>query len=165
MMLAKRIYIKILLPRILFVCIAVSMTCGVAGAAEFVKPAIRDKCPVCGMFVAKYPKWVAEIVFKDGSHAVFDGCKDLFKYYFNVKKYDRDKKKDDIAGIFVTEYYTTKIMTAGDVYFVVGSDVLGPMGHEFIPVKGKEDAETFMLDHKGKKMFRFDEITPEEIPK
>ncbi len=27
-----------------------------------IKPSPKDKCPVCGMFVAKYPKWVAEIV-------------------------------------------------------------------------------------------------------
>ena len=25
-----------------------------------------DRCPVCGMFVYKYPKWVARIVMKNG---------------------------------------------------------------------------------------------------
>ena len=24
-----------------------------------------DRCPVCGMFVYKYPKWVAQIIFKE----------------------------------------------------------------------------------------------------
>ncbi len=155
---------KLLYP-LLFLCIFSAPFAPPAGAADFVKPARKDKCPVCGMFVAKYPKWVAEIVFKDGSYAVFDGCKDMFKYYFNIKKYERDKKKEEIASIFVTEYYSTSIMKAGDVFFVLGSDVLGPMGHEFIPVKGKENAETFALDHKGTKILSFDDITPEIIPR
>ena len=47
-------------------------------AGEFIEPARKDKCPVCGMFVHKYPKWVAEIIFKDGTHAVFDGPKDTY---------------------------------------------------------------------------------------
>jgi nitrous oxide reductase accessory protein NosL len=130
-----------------------------------VKPKPKDKCPVCGMFVAPYPQWTAEIIFKDGTYAVFDGPKDMFKYYFNVSKYNKEKTDKEISGIYVTEYYTTKIMSAKDVYFVQGSDVMGPMGKEFIPVKGEEEAGTFMRDHRGKKLFKFDEITLADIPR
>ena len=28
-----------------------------------IKPSEKDKCPVCGMFAAKYPDFLAEIVF------------------------------------------------------------------------------------------------------
>ncbi len=104
-------------------------------------------------------------VFNDGTYAVFDGAKDMFKYYFNVSKYNKKKTKENIAEIYVTEYYTTKVMKARDVYFVIGSDVLGPMGHELIPVKGEAQANSFMWDHRGKKMLRFDEITPNNIPR
>ena len=52
------------------------------------KPSKQDKCPVCGMFVSKYPDWIAEVVYKDGKTVFFDGPKDMFKYYFNLKKYD-----------------------------------------------------------------------------
>ena len=31
------------------------------------------KCPVCGMFVAKYPDWTATSSFKDGSVSYYDG--------------------------------------------------------------------------------------------
>ena len=134
-------------------------------AKEFIPPTPKDKCPVCGMFVAKYKKWVAEILFKDGSYEVFDGCKDMFKYYFNMEKYTKKKSRDDIAEIYVTEYYTLKIEKASDVLFVVGSDVLGPMGHEFIPVKGEDAAKIFMVGHGGDKMFRFNEISATDIPK
>ena len=35
-------------------------------AAELPKPGTKDLCPVCGMLTAKYPNWVATIVYKDG---------------------------------------------------------------------------------------------------
>ncbi len=136
-----------------------------AETAGPVKVQRNDKCPVCGMFVAKYPKWVAEIVFKDGSYAVFDGCKDMFKYLFDMGRYNREKTREDIARIYVTEYYSTRILPAREVLYVLGSDVLGPMGHEFIPVQGEENARIFLSDHKGKRVLRFDEITPEDIPR
>ena len=64
-----------------------------------------DKCPVCGMFVAKYPDFVDQIIFKDGTHAFFDGVKDMMKYYFDLPKYNPKKTKADIAAILVTDYY------------------------------------------------------------
>ena len=143
--------------------IAVWMS-GVSYAGEFIEPAKKDKCPVCGMLVYKYPKWVTEIIFKDGTYAAFDGPKDMFKYYFNISKYNKHKTKEDIDEIYVTEYYTTKPVKAKDVFFVTGSDVYGPMGVELIPVKGKAEAHTFMKDHKGKKMLRFSEIAPADLP-
>ena len=150
---------------VLAVLINAVLLLGVASANEFIAPAPKDKCPVCGMFVYKYKKWVAEIVFKDGSYAVFDGCKDMFKYYFNMAKYTKKKTRDDIAEIYVTDYYTLKVHKAADVVFITGSDVLGPMGHEFIPVEGEEAAKIFMIGHRGKKVFRFDEIGATDIPK
>jgi hypothetical protein len=48
------------------------------------------------MFVAKYPDWLAQMVFKDGSSAHFDGAKDMFKYLFNLKKYNPSKTTEDI---------------------------------------------------------------------
>ncbi len=147
--------------------LGITLSCGFVVAAEFIPPDKKDKCPVCGMFVYKYKKWVAEIVFKDGSHRLFDGCKDMLKYYFKMNKYERTLEKKDITDIYVTEYYSTKIMKANTdkLYFVLGSDVLGPMGHEFIPVYGETEAKIFKLDHNGKNIYRFDEITPKMIPR
>jgi nitrous oxide reductase accessory protein NosL len=89
----------------------------------------------------------------------------MFKYYFNMEKYTKQKSRDDIAEIYVTEYYTLKIHKASEVFFVVGSDVLGPMGHELIPVKGEDEVKIFRLGHGGDKVFRFDEIRAADIPK
>ncbi len=135
-----------------------------ASANEFIAPTPKDKCPVCGMFVHKYRKWVAEIAFKDDSYVVFDGCKDMFKYYLNLAKYTKGRSRDDIAAIYVTEYYTLKVHKASEVLFIAGSDVMGPMGHELIPVKGEDAAKIFMIGHLGDKAIRLDEIGTDDIP-
>jgi copper chaperone NosL len=120
-----------------------------------------DKCPVCGMFVARYPDFLAQIIFTDGSHALFDGAKDMFKYYFNIKKYNAAKDRADISSIYVTDYYSMQPIDGRAAWYVVGSDVFGPMGRELMPFVKETDAQAFMKDHAGKKLIRFDAVTPE----
>jgi copper chaperone NosL len=136
---------------------------GAAAASGPVKPSNRDKCPVCGMFVAKYPDFLARIVFRDGSCAFFDGAKDMFKYYRNMKKYAPSKTMEDIVSIYVTDYYTLEPIDALKAHYVVGSDVTGPMGRELIPFEKEDDAAEFMKDHGGKRRLGFDEVSPELI--
>lgn len=109
------------------------------------------KCPICGMFVAKYPKWVAFMKDSKGHDLYFDGVKDMMKYYFN-------NPEEKFETILVSDFYTLKPLNAKQAYFVIGSNVYGPMGEELIPFKTKEDAEVFMQEHYGKKIIRFDEI-------
>ena len=146
----------------IIITFSVLLFLAVAATAEEkgpIKPSAEEKCPVCGMFVAKYPDWVGEIIFNDGSVAFFDGAKDLFKYYFNLKKYNPKKNAADIGAIYVTEYYNMKLINAHDALYVIGSDVYGPMGRELIPFETIEDAEVFMKDHKGKRILKFKEIS------
>ena len=129
------------------------------------KPSKKEKCPVCGMFVYKYPDWVGIIAFKDGQRFYFDGAKDLFKFYFDLNKYTPGKKHGDIASIHVTEYYDMTLINAHDAFFVEGSDVYGPMGLELIPLATLQDAKTFAKDHHGKQILKFKNITPAIIQK
>ena len=149
--------------RVLVVTVLFLFTLPTAGETAPVTVSKTDKCPVCGMFVAKYPDFVAQIIFTDGSYAVFDGTKDMFKYYFDLKKYAPSKNVSDIAVIYVTDYYGMTLVDGRKTWYVVGSDVYGPMGTELIPFEQKNDAEVFMKDHAGKNMFRFDEVTAELI--
>ena len=130
-----------------------------------VQPSKEVKCPVCGMFVAKYPDWVGEIIYRDGEVVFFDGAKDLFKYYFNMKRYAPKRSRADIAAIYVTEYYRVRLIDADKAFLVVDSDVYGPMGRELVPFDTKADAEAFMRDHYGKRILRFDQVTPAVIKK
>ena len=122
-----------------------------------------DRCPVCGMFVYKYPKWVAQIIFKDGTSYFYDGAKDMFKHICDTAKYTAGKKAEDIKDIYVTDYYEVELVDAKSAFYVLGSDVLGPMGHELLPFKDQESAQEFLEDHKGKSIIRFQDVTPAVI--
>jgi copper chaperone NosL len=113
------------------------------------------------MFVAKYPEWAATLVFKDGAAEHFDGAKDLFKYLFDLAKYAPGRTRTDIGAVAVTEYYGLTRIDPHAAWFVIGSDVLGPMGHELVPLASRDDAEEFMRDHQGTEVLRFDDVTPE----
>ncbi len=119
-----------------------------------------DRCPVCGMFVHKYPKWVALITFVDGSSYFYDGAKDMFKHLFDVPKYTPGKSAGNIKDVYVTDYYEVELIPAKTALYVTGSDVLGPMGHELLPFKDREAAQEFLEDHKGKSILRFQDVTP-----
>lgn len=116
----------------------------------------KDRCPVCGMFVYKYPKWVAQIVNGD-SRISFDGVKDLMKYYF--------EQSDEKIKILVTDYYSQNTIDAKNAYFVIGSDIYGPMGEELIPFESENDAKTFYKDHYAKKIVKYNEITKTQVHK
>ena len=123
----------------------------------------RTRCSVCGMFVAKYPNWLARIHYDDADQTkYFDGVKDMMVFYFDPEKY-KSPSRDAIKDIFVKDYYSLKSLPAKNAYYVIGSDVYGPMGHELIPFELKEAAESFLKDHHGKEILTFDDITPELI--
>ncbi len=132
-----------------------------AGEEKAIQPGQKDKCPVCGMFVAKYKDFLAQIVYKDGSYAVFDGPKDFFKYYLARDKYSPGKKDSDIDSIYVTDYYTLTAIDGRKAFYVLGSDIYGPMGRELIPFLEKADALEFMKDHNGNKMLQFQDVNNE----
>lgn len=127
-------------------------------------PGKHDRCPVCGMFVAPYPDWIATIVFKDDSQLFFDGAKDLFRYYFSLPNENDSRNREEVASIYLTDYYSTRLLPVEELFLVIGSDIYGPMGHELIPVAGEDAAKTFATDHKGEKVITFEQLTPQMIP-
>jgi copper chaperone NosL len=139
----------------LSVCALLLLAFGAAALAAPALPGPKERCGVCGMFVAPYANWLAQMEFKDGSRAFFDGPKDLFVYFFDLAKYQPGAKVEEIAALYVTEYYTTRVLNVREVFLVSGSDVMGPMGQELVPVAGREQAETFRRDHGGKKILQF----------
>jgi copper chaperone NosL len=152
------------LKHVLICTFVLSFAVGPALAAEPAAPGKKDRCPVCGMFVAPYSDWMTTIVFQDGSQLFFDGCKDLFRYYFDLPLEDGRQSRKRIATIHITEYYSTRLMKADEVFFVLGSDIYGPMGKELVPVAGKETAMTFLRDHQGTEILSFDQVKPSHLP-
>ena len=110
-----------------------------------------EKCQVCGMYLHYYPTWISQINYPKDETYKFDGIKDMMKFYFN--------NKEGITDILVQDYYTLNTLNAKEAFFVLGSDVTGPMGHELIAFSDKKKAMSFALEHKGKAPLSFDEIT------
>ncbi len=136
-----------------------------AGAATAARPAPGDKCPVCGMFVSRYPDWAAAIAFKDGAVAWFDGAKDLFEFLLKPERYATARRAADVDRITVTDYYALTPVDARAAWFVVGSDVFGPMGTELVPFAREADAREFLADHAGSGLLRFGEVGPATLRK
>ncbi|MBK7105296.1 MAG: nitrous oxide reductase accessory protein NosL [Ignavibacteriae bacterium] len=121
------------------------------------------KCPVCGMFVYKYPKWAA-VIETSKSKLYFDGVKDLMKFYFEPEKWsDIEKVKSEI--ISVTDYYLQTKIDGKFAVYVINSNVLGPMGNELIPFTDEKSAKEFVKDHGGKIISKFEEITKDLVYK
>jgi len=126
-----------------------------AGPVDPVDP--NTRCAVCGMMVAKYPPWVTQLHAKGEKPVLFDGVKDMMAYYFNPGSYGA-KGNLSAAELWVKDYYTLQWLDGRAAFYVVGSDVMGPMGDELVPFDSLEAAENFFKDHKGTKILRFDEI-------
>jgi nitrous oxide reductase accessory protein NosL len=115
------------------------------------------------MLVSKYPNWVAVVVYKDDHAHFFDGAKDFFKFLATPGKYDTRHSTDRVAAMWVTEFYGLTRIDARKAFYVIGSDVLGPMGHELVPLETEADALDFLKEHKGRRIVSFDQVTPEMI--
>jgi len=122
-----------------------------------------EKCPVCGMFTYKYPRWASQIFFVHNDHThhlSFDGVKDMMKFYFEPRKWGKYEyvNAKSITKIIVTDYYSQKAIDAKSAFYVISSDIYGPMGHELIPFGSIEDAKSFQSDHKGREIVKFEAI-------
>ena len=89
----------------------------------------------------------------------------MMKFYFQPLKWGKYETsvKKNIQKILVTDYYSQRGIDGKKAYYVLGSDVFGPMGHELIPFESLREAKTFKSDHRGKRILRFEEITLDEV--
>lgn len=120
------------------------------------------RCAVCGMFVAKHQQWQAQVRMTDGTTAAFDGVKDMMAYYFAPQDFGA-KKDQAVEAVAVQDYYSQTWTDGRTAVYVLGGDVLGPMGHELIPFASRAGAENFLKDHGGTMILEFSQITPQLI--
>jgi len=113
-----------------------------------------DRCRKCGMLVDDHPRWVAGLIDERGVEERFCSPRCLFAHW---------RSPAGAAGrdAWVTEYYTQARMPVEDVWFVMGSDVTGPMGRALVPVAGQAAADGFLRDHQGTRIVSAVEITSE----
>jgi copper chaperone NosL len=122
---------------------------GVFSACARGNPAKR--CSNCGM--------------KLNSASAFHARAESVTKATHVREFDSPKcalaaRKADEA-VMIQEYYSRRWTSAADtsIAFVGGSDVLGPMGHDLIPV-AKTNIDKFTKDHGGARPLSLAEIPP-----
>ena len=128
-------------------------------------------CDVCGMIIEKHPGPDGQIFYRNQSPeghdnpARFDALKQCFFPYL----LEHQQRGWTATALYVTDYssvdYTLQT-EAGETYisshpeveafapakelsYVVGSDILGAMGPDFIPFSERADADEFATEHGG----------------
>ena len=113
----------------------------------------EHRCANCGMFTDKHPNWEQKVISEDKGTMYFDGARCMFKILL-----DSTTAPKNIKDVLVKDYYTLEYINGRNAFYVIGSDVLGPMGNELIPFKSKESAEEFLTDHSGENIVMFNEV-------
>lgn len=108
----------------------------------------RDRCKACGMINEPASRFRVEIRGAAGRTERFDTPKCAFKAW----------RSGTEGELFAVGYYTQTMRPSHELSFVAGSDVLGPMGIDFIPVE-RELAKRFAAEHGAKNVYEAAAIT------
>ncbi|MDO9221882.1 MAG: nitrous oxide reductase accessory protein NosL [Thiobacillus sp.] len=136
-----------------------------SGRALLAPKSIPDdaRCPVCGMYPARFPRWAAQTVFKDGASHYFDSPINLFAFLQRIDRYSRRYALEDVAVSYVTDFETGQWVEAHHAFFVQGSTAFGPMRAADLPAfSTRKSAATFSRG-RGGKVLSFAQVTPELI--
>lgn len=118
------------------------------------------RCPVCGMYPVRYPRWAAQVRFRDGAAHFFDSPVDLFAFLQRVERHDRRYTATDVAVSFVTDFATGQWTGARHAYFVAGSSLLGPMRAADLPAFARRASAEALVRQRGGRVLAYAEITP-----
>ncbi len=121
----------------------------------------QDRCPVCGMKVAEHTKFSSAIQLADETTYYFCGTGCMMRSWLHPEIF-LAAGKEQLQTPVVRDYFTGKEVDGRDVFWVAGSDVIGPMGPALVPVKGKKALDAFKRRHGGKTVFRMDEMNDDK---
>jgi nitrous oxide reductase accessory protein NosL len=110
----------------------------------------EERCKNCGMRIDPTSPWRTELVLDDGSVAQFDTPRCAFQSWRSGKTSAKTLRAQD--------YYDRQMRDAGSLRFVVGGDVIGPMGPDLVPVDPAR-ASKFIQDHGADRALRLEEVT------
>lgn len=127
---------------------------GPQAASLVIEP--HKACPLCGMYPARYPRFNCQIRFRDGSYEGFDSAVGLLVYMLFPDK--TGMQPGPVAEIYFKDHLEQKWLAADKTFFVAGSQIMGPMGVEFLAVDSLSAAETVIKEEQGRDIIRFDQI-------
>lgn len=85
------------------------------------------RCPVCGMFPARAPRWAAQLIYRDGDVHFFDSPLSLYLFLQDVPRHASGRSRADVVVQFVTDIDGSGWIAAQGAYYVSGSSDMGPM--------------------------------------
>lgn len=128
------------------------------------KPIPADaRCPVCGMYPARFPRWAAQTVFRDGASHYFDSPINLFAFLQRIDRYSKRYAPEDVAVSYVTDFESGQWIDAHQAFFVQGSTAFGPMRAADLPAFSSRKSADAFARSRGGKVLTFTQITPELI--
>lgn len=121
------------------------------------------RCPVCGMYPARFPRWAAQTVFRDGASHYFDSPVDQFAYLQKIDRYGKGYSREDVVVSYVTDHAAGQWIDAKRAFYVQGSTALGPMRTTDLPAfSSRQAADQFARTHGGT-VLTVAQVTPELI--
>lgn len=118
------------------------------------------RCPVCGMYPARFPRWAAQTIFRDGAVHFFDSPVNLLVFLADVSRYNRAYQLADVVASFVTDVEDGRWIDARTAYYVHGSNALGPMRDGNLPAFSTREAALRFADARGGSVLGADDVTP-----
>lgn len=127
---------------------------GLAALALFAACKKESRCKHCGMRIDPASAWRTELVGADKSVTAFDTPRCALLSWRSGQT--------TATNVRVQDYYERKWLDGTEVRFLVGGDVVGPMGPDLVPVQ-PDRATKFIQDHHADRALRLDEVTLEVL--
>jgi copper chaperone NosL len=117
----------------------------------------EDRCPVCAMLPIRYPRFAAAIELQEGRTYYFcsPGC--MLNAWLHPDIF-LEATAAQLKRPIVLEYLSGQPLDARLVFWVSGSDVVGPMGPALVPLKDQRHLDAFRQRHGAKQVFHLDEL-------
>ncbi len=112
--------------------------------------AAPQRCKHCGMVIDPASAWRTDLVDADGTTTSFDTPRCALTWWRSGK--------GKATSLRAQEYYERRWRNGDELRFVLGGDVVGPMGPDLVPVDPSRVTK-FIQDHGAEKALRLDEIT------
>lgn len=66
-------------------------------------PPPQARCPVCGMYPARQPRWACQLIYRDGAAHFFDAAPDLLLYLQNPGRHAPGYGREDVARLYLPD--------------------------------------------------------------
>lgn len=131
----------------------------VTPAAPSARPARSGRCAMCGMDLSPRPSWVGEVELPDGSLRFGCSVRCTLGMSMHAPEF-LGVESGALKRVEVPDYlHPGAMLPANEAWFVVDSDVRGPMGAELVPVASEADARVVVQRHGGRVVRRADVTT------